>query len=70
MKKALSILAVVAIATSFTACKKEYTCTCTGDDTYTPVDLGKQKKADATDACQLIEDSWKTWGDANASCSI
>ena len=57
MKK-LSLFVVAALfAVGFTACKKEYTCTCTtteaGNNTTTStiIDLGKQSKKDAETAC-------------------
>lgn len=59
MKKVLSLVAVVAIAASFTACKKDYTCACTytytvGSTDYTydySYDLLKSKKKDAEAWC-------------------
>jgi hypothetical protein len=59
MKKVLSLVAVVALAASFTACKKDWTCSCTytytvGDTEYTydySYDYLKTKKKDAQEAC-------------------
>ena len=54
MKKVLTVLAIAAFAVSFTACKKEYTCTCTdfgGGNAYEKKEKGK----DATDACNKAE---------------
>jgi len=57
MKK-LSLFAVAALfAVGFTACKKEYTCTCTTTEatnnttTSTIIDLGKLSKKDADTQC-------------------
>ena len=55
---------------SVTACKKDYTCSCKstvwGDSENA---LGKQKKADAEDACAEFETGFKLL-DPDASCSI
>lgn len=56
MKKVLSLVAVVALAASFTACKKDYTCDCTytwsdGSTTDYSYELLKSKKKDAEAWC-------------------
>lgn len=56
MKKVLSLVAVVALAASFTACKKDYTCDCVytwsdGTTTDYSYELLKSKKGDAEDWC-------------------
>lgn len=53
MKKGLAIFAIVAFASSFVACKKDYTCTCTsGTSTFT-YNLGKQSKKNAETQCAV-----------------
>lgn len=54
MKKVLSFVAVVALAASFTACKKDYTCTCTATAagiTTTSSATAKLSKKDAEAWC-------------------
>lgn len=53
MKKGLAIFAIIAFASSFVACKKDYTCTCTYSGTTTTYKLGKMKKSDAESACAV-----------------
>lgn len=48
MKKVLIAVAMVAFLAS---CKKEYVCECTTAGITTSSNLGKQKKADAEEAC-------------------
>jgi hypothetical protein len=69
MKK-LSLLSIAAlfVATSFTSCKKDYTCSCSGGTT-TPIDYEykKVKKADAEDACSTTSALWTLGG---GSCKL
>jgi hypothetical protein len=61
MKKVLTFVAVIALAASFTACKKDYTCECTytydvagtSTTTDTSYEMNGYKKKDATAACDL-----------------
>ena len=73
MKKVLTILAIAAFATSFTACKKDYTCTCTHDllgaSTATTYEYEKAKKDVAEQACSDTEVFHKS-AEATATCSI
>ena len=73
MKKVLTILAIAAIAVSFTACKKDYTCTCThdlfGTATSTKYEYEKVKKDDAETACSDTEVVHKL-AEASATCSL
>jgi len=69
MKK-LSLLSVAAlfIATSFTSCKKDYTCACSGGTTNTfNYEYKKMKKSDAEDACSSASSIWSIGG---GSCSL
>ena len=63
MKKVLSLVAVVAFAASFTACKKDHTCSCTGTDGASDfsVTYVKSKKSDAQGWCDDYADTWSTW---------
>ena len=71
MKKVLGLFAVVAML-SATACKKDYTCTCTWDfggaqeQSYEFTDV---KKDDAESSCDAQETSLKL-ADPDASCSL
>ena len=70
MKKVLSLVAVVALAASFTSCTKEYTCDCTvegWDDWYDWT--AEYKKADAEEACDATEAAVQAF-DANGSCEL
>jgi len=68
MKK-LSLLCAVLFALSFTACKKDYTCTCTalGVDTVSPLD--NTSKSDAEDACSALETTAQAI-DSTATCVL
>ena len=59
MKKVMLFVAVAAFAaTTFTSCKKDYTCECKmGSDTYT-YELKDVKKKDAKDACNAAGSIW------------
>lgn len=67
MKKALIIVAVVTFSVSMVACKKDYNCTCTLDGQTEVLPLGKQKKKDAENACDVFDILAKEEG---GSCSI
>ncbi|MFH1321878.1 MAG: hypothetical protein ABII90_14660 [Bacteroidota bacterium] len=69
MKKVLAIIAIVAFAASFSACKKDYTCSCTVSGLTITAEFLKVKKADAEDSCSSLETTYKI-ADPNASCSI
>ena len=73
MKKVLAILAIAAFATSFTACKKDYTCTCShdllGTTTPTMYEFEKVKKDEAETACGDLEVIHKLV-ETTATCSI
>ncbi|MBL7692715.1 MAG: hypothetical protein JNM41_14075 [Flavipsychrobacter sp.] len=73
MKKLIPMIAVAALATMFTSCKKDYSCTCTssasGSTTSTmKYPLGKQKKKDAESACKAMNTN-VTAGSMTASVS-
>ena len=61
MKKFIAIVAVVAFAASFTACKKDYKCTCTSNC------FGFTSSASAT--AHLKKSDAKTWCEGNAGSS-
>ena len=69
MKKVLTIVAVVAFAASFTACKKDRTCVCPDDPSDQEFQTGKMSASDAETYC----DSWDNWYDnpgADSDCSL
>ena len=70
MKKIVMIAAVAAL--SMASCKKEYTCKCTADTGISATDnysykTGKVKKADAEDACNASNDSYKLLKDGKCA---
>lgn len=71
MKKLFPVVAVALIATMFTSCKKEYTCTCTvtvgGMSTSSSASLGKLTKKDAEAACTARSTSVSG---VTATCSL
>ena len=83
MKKLIPIVAVALFgALTFSSCKKNYTCTCAvhfdsssvfhGSDTTFKADYGKQKKKDAQNACNKMQNDAKPYyqaagGDINCS---
>lgn len=70
MKKLAFIAAATLVVASFTSCKKDYTCTCKGDNTATTVlPYEGVKKADATDACDQSQATFKLV-DATATCTL
>lgn len=69
MKKVLAIIAIVAFAASFSACKKDYTCTCTVGGLSIPITYTKVKKSYAEDNCSSLESAYKI-ADPTVSCSI
>ncbi len=59
MKK-ITLLAVVALATTFVSCKKNYVCTCTASSngssySYSEAYVDKMKKSDAESKCKSNE---------------
>ncbi len=68
MKK-LSLLCAVLFALSFTACKKDYTCTCTtlGQDSIS--EMTNVSKSDAEDACSALETAAQLV-DSDATCTL
>jgi hypothetical protein len=76
MKKLIPMIAVAALATMFTSCKKDYTCTCTSTVTgssavTTKYPLGKQKKKDAESACNAMNATVSGGGmSASVSCKL
>lgn len=73
MKKTMIVLGIAMFA--FSSCKKEYTCSCSAYTSF-GVDvaaqdyvLPKQKKSDAEDACQALQDV-NVILDASATCEI
>ncbi|OFX22359.1 MAG: hypothetical protein A2033_09895 [Bacteroidetes bacterium GWA2_31_9] len=52
MKKLLGIIAVAAIVVSFSACKKDYTCTCTYDGGSYKYTMTESKGAAAKAVCE------------------
>ncbi len=69
MKKITPILAIAALAISFTSCKKDYTCTCkdsAGTQTA-QYQFPKVKKSAAEDGCN----TWHTAAQVSGgSCSL
>ncbi len=76
MKKLIPMIAVAALATMFTSCKKDYSCTCTttasgATTATTKYPLGKQKKKDAESACNAMNTSVTAAGmSASVSCKL
>lgn len=71
MKKVLTVLTIVAVASVFTACKKEYTCECTtksgGIVISTVSHTEKLKKSEAEEWC----DEYKvTSGTLTTTCKL
>ncbi len=69
MKKALILVAAVAMGATFTSCKKEYACKCTVNGTEQTTGEFKEKKSTAEDACNELETQAKA-GDPDATCSL
>lgn len=70
MKKMNLTLAVLfAASLAFTACKKDYTCTCKVSNQEIKVPLNDQKKGDAEDACTAAQTTYKV-ADPNAKCTL
>jgi len=69
MKK-LSLLCAVLFALSFTACKKDYTCTCSTflGDVATPIE--NVSKSEAKDTCSEAETALQEAGDTTATCTL
>ncbi|MCB9033964.1 MAG: hypothetical protein H6553_09015 [Chitinophagales bacterium] len=70
MKKLMILAMVATFAFGSTACKKERTCTCTGD-TYgeQAFSMGDEKKSDQEDACNTLESTYKLV-DETVTCSL
>jgi hypothetical protein len=68
MKKVLMITVLAGL--SFASCKKDYTCSCKGDNGYTSTSpLSGRKKSEAKDDCSKIETTVKV-AYPSATCSI
>jgi hypothetical protein len=71
MKK-LSLLSIAAlfVATSFTSCKKDYTCACSGNSLIPTAnyEYKKVKKADAEEACTAQSTAYGVFG--GGSCKL
>lgn len=76
MKKFAPIAALILTAALFASCKKDYTCTCvtsvTGSaDVTNKIDLGKQTKKDAKNACDQKSTTTSAGGmTATVKCSL
>lgn len=71
MKKVLLLSVAIAMAGTYSSCKKDYTCECTftnGSPAIT-IPLDSYKKADAEDACDQSESTYKVV-DPGASCVL
>lgn len=73
MKKLFPLMVVAVVATMFTSCKKDYTCTCTitsgGTTTTQALPMNKVSKSDATDACKAAETTYTSVA-STAKCSL
>ncbi len=70
MKQFFGFAVAALIVLSFTSCKKDYTCTCKGDNMQELViTLDKYKKADAEDACTTAESTYVV-GDPTVKCTL
>ena len=62
MKKVTLLAAVAFLATTFTSCKKDYTCACTGSGATSGWNyewkMTDVKKKDASDACDLLNTTY------------
>ncbi len=68
MKKVLMITVLAGL--SFASCKKDYTCSCKGDNSYTSTTpLNGRTKSNAKDDCAKIETTVKA-AYPSATCSI
>lgn len=69
MKKVASIAMIALFAVSFTACKKDYTCSCTGSSLAADIDYTyeKVKKDEAETACNTSNTAWALGG---GSCTL
>lgn len=75
MKQIVYKFGIVAFAIiGFSACKKDYTCTCTttvaGISTTKTHDLQNQTVADATEACDRFEDDANSGGLGTTNCHL
>ncbi len=67
MKKIFSLLAVVAILTAFTSCKKDYTCTCTTLGIESSTTIEDKSKSEAEDICATADTAAQL---AGGSCTL
>ncbi len=67
MKKAILFGALAIFALS--ACKKDYTCTCTVSGQTVNFEIQNAKKKDAESSCNEVETTYQM-SDPNASCSL
>lgn len=70
MKKTFGLLAAVLLVVgTMSSCKKDYTCSCTGDGWSLDAKYTKVKKKDAQSSCDSAESTYKS-GDPTASCTL
>ena len=70
MKKVLSVAAVALfVAGTMSSCKKDYTCSCSGDSWSLDIQYTKVKKKDAEESCSSAESTYKA-GDATSTCTL
>jgi hypothetical protein len=68
MKIKLSIIALALFTVaSFSSCKKDYTCECSGDGESFKYEYPKMKKKDAQEACDL---QGKFWNSDDIKCEL
>lgn len=68
--KPTRLIAFALLTFAFASCKKDYTCTCTVDgNKLTPVQYSDAKKADAQDACDVLNNTYQAVNSAN-SCTL
>ncbi|MCW3123862.1 MAG: hypothetical protein JWQ38_3354 [Flavipsychrobacter sp.] len=71
MKKLFPIALIAFAAMTFTSCKKDYTCTCSGTGvTITTVTIPKTTKSDAKSKCSTLQAGWVAAGATTATCGI
>lgn len=71
MKKLMMLVAVATFALAATSCTKDYTCSCSAAGLLPAQDYpySDVKKADAEDACDVVQTSRKL-ADAAATCEL
>ncbi len=68
MKKVIAFAAFGVAVLSFSSCKKEYTCTCTGTGLPDQViNIPKAKKSDAESTCNSAKSQWAVAGYTNCT---